>query len=60
MKISPNTLKLEDERIDALVKRVEENFQPSPIIPSDSIEKIMYQAGQSSVVEYIKNQLKQE
>lgn len=59
MKISPNTLKLEDERVDQLVKRVEENFKPSPILPSDSIEKIMYQAGQSSVIEYIKNQLQE-
>ncbi|MAS64010.1 MAG: hypothetical protein CL815_02140 [Coraliomargarita sp.] len=60
MKISPNTLRLEDERIDALVKRIEDNFRPSPILPSDSIEKIMYQAGQASVIEYIKNQLKDE
>ena len=59
MSISLNTLKLHNERVEELLKKVEDNFQWQPVHPKDSIESIMYRAGQASVVEYIK-QLKKE
>ena len=52
--ISLNTLKLHNERVDDLFKQVEDHFRWSPVHPKESIESIMYRAGQASVVEYIK------
>tara|TARA_B100000287_G_scaffold156179_1_gene147324 strand:+ start:152 stop:343 length:192 start_codon:yes stop_codon:yes gene_type:complete len=52
--ISLNTLKLHNERVDELLKKVEDNFKWNPVHPKESIESIMYRAGQASVVEYIK------
>ena len=54
MSISLNTLKLHNERVDELFKKVEDNFKWQPVHPKESIESIMYRAGQASVVEYIK------
>jgi len=54
MSISLNTLKLHNERVEELLKKVEDNFKWQPVHPNDSIESIMYRAGQASVVEYIK------
>ncbi len=60
MSISLNTLKLHNERVDELLKKVEDNFKWQPVHPKDSIESIMYRAGQASVVEYIKTLIKEE
>ena len=54
MSISLNTLKLHNERVEDLLKKVEDNFKWNPVHPKESIESIMYRAGQASVVEYIK------
>ncbi len=58
--ISLNTLKLHNERVDELFKRVEDNFKWSPVHPKESIESIMYRAGQASVVQYIKTIIEEE
>ena len=58
--ISLNTLKLHNERVDELFKKVEDNFKWNPVHPKEPIESIMYRAGQASVVEYIKNLSEEE
>ena len=60
MSISLNTLKLHNERVEELLKKVEDNFKWQPVHPTDSIESIMYRAGQASVVEYIKQLIQEE
>ena len=60
MSISLNTLKLHNERVDELFKKVEDNFKWNPVHPKEPIESIMYRAGQASVVEYIRNLLEEE
>jgi hypothetical protein len=60
MSISLSTLKLHNERVDDLLKKVEDNFKWSPVHPKEPIESIMYRAGQASVIEYIKNLLDEE
>jgi len=49
-----NTLRLHSEKLDQLVDKLDQMFSQKPIVPSDSIEQIMYRAGQASVIEYIK------
>ena len=58
--ISLNTLKLHNERVDELLKKVEDNFKWRPVPPKEPIESIMYRAGQASVIDYIKNLLEEE
>ena len=58
--ISLNTLKLHNERVDELLKKVEDNFKWRPVHPKESIESIMYRAGQASVVDYINTLIKEE
>ena len=58
--ISLNTLKLHNERVDELFKQVEDHFKWQPVHPKESIESIMYRAGQASVVDYINNIIKEE
>jgi len=58
--ISLNTLKLHNERVDELFKKVEDNFKWQPVHPKESIESIMYRAGQASVVQYIKTIIEEE
>ena len=58
--ISLNTLKLHNERVDELLKQVEDHFKWQPVHPKESIVSIMYRAGQASVVEYIKNIIKED
>jgi hypothetical protein len=41
----------------AILKEMDENFPPVQPTPHDNIEKIMYQAGQRSVVEWYKQQM---
>ncbi len=60
MSISLNTLKLHNERVDELLKKVEDNFKWRAVHPKEPIESIMYRAGQASVVEYIKNIIEEE
>jgi len=60
MSISLNTLKLHNERVDELFKKVEDNFKWNPVHPKEPIESIMYRAGQASVVEYIRTLLEEE
>tara|TARA_B100001250_G_scaffold164964_1_gene141951 strand:+ start:262 stop:447 length:186 start_codon:yes stop_codon:yes gene_type:complete len=60
MSISLNTLKLHNERVDELFKKVEDNFKWNAVHPKESIESIMYRSGQASVVEYIRNLLEEE
>ena len=60
MSISLNTLKLHNERVDELLKKVEDNFKWHHVHPKEPIESIMYRAGQASVVEYIKTLIKEE
>ena len=55
MSISLNTLKLHNDRLDELLKKLEDNFGWKPIHPKEPIESIMYRAGQASVIEYIKS-----
>ena len=60
MSISLNTLKLHNERVDQLIKKVEDNFKWRAVHPKEPVESIMYRAGQASVVEYIKNLMEEE
>ena len=53
--ISLNTLRLHNDRLDELINTLEENFGWKPVHPKESIESIMYRAGQASVIEYIKS-----
>ena len=55
MSISLNTLKLHNDRLDELLKKLEDNFGWKPIHPKEPIESIMYRAGQASVIDYIKS-----
>ena len=58
--ISLNTLRLHNDRLDQLIERLEENFGWKPIHPKEDINTIMYRAGQSSVIEYIKTIMEEE
>ena len=60
MSISLNTLKLHNERVEDLLKKVEDNFKWNPVHPKESIESIMYRAGQASVVAYIKTLIEED
>ena len=55
--ISLNTLKLDHERFDRLVNKLEQQFAWQPVHPKEGIESIMYRAGQASVIEYMKSLL---
>ena len=58
--ISLNTLRLHNDRLDKLVKQLEENFGWKPIHPNEDIKTIMYRAGQASVIEYIQSIMEEE
>ena len=58
--ISLNTLRLHNDRLDKLINKLEENFGWKPIHPKEDINSIMYRAGQSSVIEYIKSIMEEE
>ncbi len=55
MSISLNTLKLHNDRLDELLKKLDQNFGWKPIHPKEPIESIMYRAGQASVIDFIKS-----
>ena len=60
MSISLNTLKLHNERVEELLKKVEDNFKWQPVHPKEDLASIMYRSGQASVVEYIKQLIQEE
>ena len=55
MSISLNTLKLHNDRLEELIKKLDDNFGWEPVHPKESIESIMCRAGQASVIDYIKS-----
>ena len=55
MSISLNTLKLHNDRLEELIQKLDDNFGWKPVHPTESIESIMYRAGQASVIDYIKS-----
>jgi len=63
MSTSPNTLNLLETKgmvANAMLQKLEENFPPTNPTPNSTMESIMYQAGQRSVVEWIKNYMEEE
>jgi hypothetical protein len=58
--ISLSTLKLHNERLNDLIKELEDNFSYPTPNPNDSIETIMFRAGQATVVEWIKRKLDED
>jgi len=57
--ISLNTLRLHNDRLDQLIREVEEYFEWKPVTPKDDMETIMYRAGQASVVAFMKSKLEE-
>lgn len=53
MSISPSMLETVGMQARGLTNQLEEIFPPINPTPEDTMEKIMYQAGQRSVVEWI-------
>ena len=45
---------------DKILQEMENNFSARPISPTDTIESIMYRAGQASVIEYMKSIMEEE
>ncbi len=52
--IYPSTLSLHTEKLEKLIEDLELKFPSSPIHPKEELPAIMYKAGQSSVVAYVK------
>ena len=60
MSTSHNMLSLLEAKglqVDALLQQLDDNFPPLNPSPSDTMQIIMYRAGQRSVVEWIINKL---
>ena len=55
----PNTLNFHSEKLDKLVEDLETQFPAQPIHPKEQLSSIMYRAGQTSVVHYIKQLLEE-
>ena len=55
--IYPSTLNIHSERLQKLVEELETKFPNQPIHPKEEIPSIMYRAGQTSVVAYVKQLL---
>ena len=55
--IYQSTLKLHSEKLATLVAQLETEFPWQPVHPKEPIESIMYRAGQTSVVDRIKQLL---
>ena len=60
MDLTVGTLKIYSEKLDKLVDQLDNDFPWQPVHPKESIESIMYRAGQESVVQRVKNLLKDE
>jgi len=58
--ISLSTLKLHAERIEGLVKELDDLFPAFVATPTDSYETIMFRSGQRSVVEWIKQRISED
>ena len=59
MSISLNMLETMGLETKAIINEMEDIFPPVNPSPTDSVEQIMYRAGQRSVVEWIYNKLDQ-
>ena len=59
MSISLNTLETFGLTVKQVLVEMDENFPPVNPKPQDDIEKIMYQAGQRSVVEWLTQKLEE-
>jgi len=57
--ISLSTLKLHNERLNVLFADMQAYFSAPPPKPGDTIEEIMYRAGQQSVLDYLQKQLEE-
>ncbi len=55
--IYPATLNIYSEKLEKLVEDLENKFPPQPVHPKEQIASIMYRAGQTSVVDYVKTLL---
>ena len=61
MSISPNILEpIIGPSFEQILSELETIFPPTQFNPDDSMEKIMYRSGQRSVVEWIKERIKEE
>jgi hypothetical protein len=60
MSISLNTLKLTNDAIKVMLDELETTFPEQDVQPKMSIEEIMYNAGQASVIRYVKLKLDEE
>ena len=58
--ITLNTLKIHNERLSDLIAEIESHFGWQPVHPKESMETIIYRAGQASVVEYINTLINEE
>lgn len=55
----PNTIRFQYEKLELVLAKIQETFPTHKPTPTDSINLIMYKAGQSSVVEYIEQLLEE-
>ena len=61
MSTYPNTLEsILGPNLESILSELEENFGWKPIHPKEDVQTIMYRAGQSSVIEYIKSIMEDE
>jgi hypothetical protein len=60
MSISLNTLKLTNDAIKVILDELETTFPEQYVHPKMSTEEIMYNAGQASVIRYVKSKLDEE
>jgi hypothetical protein len=58
--ISLSTLKLHNDRLNELVKELEDYFSFKTPNPKDDLATIMYRAGQASVIDFIKQRLEED
>ena len=61
MSISPNTLEaILGPNLESILAELEEIHPPITPNPDETMEKIMYRSGQRSVVEWIKDRIKEK
>ena len=60
MQTYPATLKFHRQELEQLLEELENTFGNLEVHPKMSSEEIMYKAGQQSVVEYVKQKLKDD
>jgi len=54
-----NLLDVRGMTANAMLTKLEETFPPPTFTPEDTMEKIMYRAGQRSVVEWVINYMEE-